>query len=99
MAQRRSKLKKAVVILSGGLDSLCLGAYLAKKYDKFFNIVELYEIGEYPDNVTELDHLSSEVDNQSLRLSEIADALEDLITMTEKISKYNKDLFTKNYNI
>jgi hypothetical protein len=73
--------------------------YLAKKYDKFFNIVELYEIGEYPDNVTKLDHLSSEIDNQSLRLSEIADALDDLITMTEKISKYNKDLFTKNYNI
>ena len=35
MAQRRSKLKKAVVILSGGLDSLCLGAYLAKKYDLY----------------------------------------------------------------
>jgi 7-cyano-7-deazaguanine synthase len=28
-------LKKAVVILSGGLDSLCLGAYLVKKYDLY----------------------------------------------------------------
>lgn len=35
MVQRRSKLKKAVVILSGGLDSLCLGAHLAKKYDLY----------------------------------------------------------------
>lgn len=26
-------MKKAVVILSGGLDSLCLGAYLSSKYD------------------------------------------------------------------
>jgi 7-cyano-7-deazaguanine synthase len=35
MAQRRSELKKAVVVLSGGLDSLCLGAHLAKKYDLY----------------------------------------------------------------
>lgn len=35
MAQRRSKLKKAVVVISGGLDSLCLGAHLSKKYDLY----------------------------------------------------------------
>ena len=35
MAQKRSKLKKAVVILSGGLDSLCLGSYLSKKYELY----------------------------------------------------------------
>lgn len=35
MAQKRSELKKAVVVLSGGLDSLCLGAYLSKQYDLY----------------------------------------------------------------
>lgn len=35
MAQRRSKLKKAVVICSGGLDSLCLGAHLSKQYELY----------------------------------------------------------------
>lgn len=35
MAQKRSKLKKAVVICSGGLDSLCLGAHLSKQYDLY----------------------------------------------------------------
>jgi 7-cyano-7-deazaguanine synthase len=28
-------MKKAVVILSGGLDSLCLGSYLGRKYDLY----------------------------------------------------------------
>ncbi len=35
MVQKRSELKKAVLIISGGLDSLCLGAYLSKKYDLY----------------------------------------------------------------
>jgi len=35
VAQRRSKLKKAVVICSGGLDSLCLGAHLSKQYELY----------------------------------------------------------------
>lgn len=67
--------------------------YLEKKFGKFFDIVEFYEVGEYPDNVIELDRLSSQIDDLSIKLSEIVDAFEDLITMTEKISRYNKDLF------
>lgn len=35
MVQKRSKLKKAVVICSGGLDSLCLGAHLSKQYELY----------------------------------------------------------------
>ncbi len=67
--------------------------YLAGKFNKFFDIVEMYEFGEYPDNVNELNDLANQLDNQSLRLSELSDAFDDLIYMTKKISEHNEEFF------
>jgi hypothetical protein len=67
--------------------------YLEGKFNKFYNIVEMYEVGEYPDNVRELDDLANQLDNHSMTIYQLSDAFEELINMTEKISRYNQELF------
>lgn len=73
--------------------------YLNSKYNKFYDIVEMYELGEYPDNVNQLYDLGNAIDNLSGRLSDLGDALEAFMDMIEKISKYNAELLTtQNFN-
>jgi hypothetical protein len=67
--------------------------YLENKFNKFYNIVEMYEFDEYPDNVKELDNLSSQLDDQSMTVYKLSDTLEELIEMVEKMSEYNEQLF------
>ena len=67
--------------------------YLESKYNKFYDVVEMYEVGEYPDNVSELDDLANQLDNHSMTVYQLSDAFEELINMTEKISRYNEELF------
>jgi hypothetical protein len=67
--------------------------YLENKYNKFYNIVEMYEVGEYPTNVSELDDLANQLDNHSMTVYQLSDTFEELINMTEKISRYNEELF------
>jgi len=67
--------------------------YLESKFNKFYDIVEMYEIGEHPDNVSELDDLANQLDNHSMTVYQLSDAFEELINMTEKISRYNEELF------
>jgi len=73
-----------------------LGAenYLQKKHTKFFDVVDAYEVGELPDNVRELEKLSDVIDNYYFKISDLAEAFEELINITKKISKNNIDLFT-----
>jgi hypothetical protein len=68
--------------------------YMRKKFNKFFDIVDAYEVGELPDNVRELEKLSDEIDNLSYSLSDLANGFEELINATNSISKNNKHLFT-----
>ena len=67
--------------------------YVQNKFNKFYDIVEMYEIGEHPDNVRVLDDLSNQLDNHSMTLYQLSDSFEELIDMTEKISRYNEELF------
>lgn len=67
--------------------------YLEGKFNKFYNIVEMYEVGEYPDNIRTLDDLANQLDNHSMTVYQLSDAFEELINMTEKISRYNEELF------
>jgi hypothetical protein len=67
--------------------------YLESKFNKFYDIVEMYEVGEYPDNIRTLDDLANQLDNHSMTVYQLADAFEELISMTEKISQYNEELF------
>lgn len=74
--------------------------YLRSKFDKFYNIVEMYySIDEdRPDNVDELDDLSNKIDDLSYRLADLEEGLEAFIDMIGRLSKYNEELF-KTQNI
>jgi len=66
--------------------------YISGKYDKFYDIVEAYEVGEYPDNVETLYDLSNKLDKQKDSLSDLSETFNTLIDATEWLAKYNKDI-------
>lgn len=41
---------------------------IESKFDKYYNIVDLYEIGEYPDNVRDLEKISDGLDDLSMNM-------------------------------
>jgi acyl carrier protein phosphodiesterase len=66
--------------------------YISGKFDKFYDIVETYEVGEYPDNVSKLYDLSNKLDSQKDSLSDLSETFNTLIDATEWLAKYNKDV-------
>jgi hypothetical protein len=58
-----------------------------KKFGKFYDIVEMYEIGEYPDNIRQLDALASKIDNKNLDIYYLKDALRNILDVRDDISK------------
>jgi hypothetical protein len=67
--------------------------YITRKYEKYYDIVEAYEVGEYPDNVSKLYDLSNKLDNQKESLSDLAETFNTLIDSTKWLGKYNKEIF------
>lgn len=57
------------------------------KNEKFYDVVELYEIGEYPDNIKRLDELFNKIDNKNLDLYYSKDALRSIIDASDEIRK------------
>ena len=64
------------------------------KFNKYFDVVELYDWSERPDNVSKLDKLVTDLDNHTMTISEIYEIFDDLIRATERVAKYNQDLFS-----
>lgn len=58
-----------------------------KKFGKFYDIVEMYEIGEYPDNIRQLDALASKIDNKNLDIYYLKDSLRNILDARDDISK------------
>lgn len=57
------------------------------KNTKFYNIIEMYEIGEYPNNVKRLDELFSKIDHRNLDIYYLKDATTNILDVCETISK------------
>ncbi len=67
--------------------------YITRKYEKYYDIVETYEVGEYPDNVSKLYDLSNKLDNQKESLSDLTETFNTLIDAAKWLGKYNKEIF------
>jgi hypothetical protein len=56
-----------------------------KRNGKYYDVANSYNFNEQPDNVSKLDLLSSEIDNELIDLGYIEDIYEDLIEIVEKL--------------
>jgi hypothetical protein len=65
---------------------------LEKAYNKFYDIVEMYDSIDRPDNVKKLDDLASDIDHLSLDVYYLMGALENVIEAGEDL---NKQYFNK----
>jgi archaellum component FlaC len=61
-----------------------------QKYDKYFNIVDTFDLGNYPDNVKRLEAISNQLDNLSMSLGDISDALDGLLDSAKYLSKHKQ---------
>lgn len=62
-------------------------------FNKYYDIVEMYDWMDRPDNVTELDKVNQEIDTIQNDLYRVADSLEEIIDYTKKmksVSPYNE---------
>lgn len=62
-------------------------------FNKYYDIVEMYDWMDRPDNVTELDKVNQQLDTVQNDLYRLADSLEEIIDYTKKlknISPYNE---------
>lgn len=57
------------------------------RYERYYNIVEKYEVGEYPENVRRLDEIINQYDNLIMDISEVIDAAQCIIDSAEYLSK------------
>lgn len=62
-------------------------------FNKYYDIVEMYDWMNRPDNVTQLDKVNQEIDTIQNDLYRLADSLEEIIDYTKKmksVSPYNE---------
>jgi len=64
------------------------------KYNKFYDIVEVYDFMDRPDNISKLEDFATDLDNHVMSMSEFLDLFEEIIRTTERLARNNKDILT-----
>lgn len=59
--------------------------FLNNKAQKYYKIVEMYDVADYPDNIYKLDDLVTKLDNINDDFYLLAEALEHIIEATNKL--------------
>ena len=59
---------------------------IKKKTDTYYDIVNMYETGEYPDNVSELDRVNDTLDSLGDDISKLYYALEDILMAVSELT-------------
>ena len=57
------------------------------KYDRYYQIIDTFEVGEYPPNVTEFSRSVDEIDSMMSSYDNLLDALKDIISNSDYISR------------
>ena len=65
---------------------------LNERMEFYFDVVNMYEVGEYPDNLKRLDDIGTEIDNLQMDIGDVKDAFECLMDSSKYLIKLtNKD--------
>jgi hypothetical protein len=67
-------------------------SFLDTKAQKYYNVVKMYDITDYPDNVSKLDNLTTDLDNINDDLYLLEDTLDNIV---EAVKKLKGQYFTK----
>jgi hypothetical protein len=67
-------------------------SFLNTKAQKYYNVVEMYDVADYPDNISKLDDLVTDLDNINNDLSLLEDTLNSI---AEAVEKLKGQYFTK----
>ena len=59
-----------------------------EKNNTYYNVVESYELGEYPNNVKRLEALFNQIDNKNLNVYNLMDALDHLLEAGKELSEF-----------
>jgi uncharacterized coiled-coil DUF342 family protein len=60
-------------------------SFLNTKAQKYYNVVEMYDVAYYPDNISKLDNLTTNLDNINDDLSLLEDTVDNIIEAVEKL--------------
>jgi hypothetical protein len=60
---------------------------ISTKYDKYYQILDTFEVGEYPHNVKLFEQSINEIDSLLEKYDDLLDALKDIISNSEYISR------------
>jgi hypothetical protein len=60
-------------------------SFLDTKAQKYYNIVKMYDVADYPNNVSKLDNLTTDLDNINDDLSLLEDTLDNIVEAVEKL--------------
>lgn len=60
---------------------------ISTKYEKYYQILDTFEIGEYPQNVVLFEDSINEIDRIMVKYDDLLDALKDIISNSEYISR------------
>lgn len=59
---------------------------IKKKTDTYYDVINMYETGEYPDNVSELDRVNDTLDSLGDDISKLYYALEDILMAVSELT-------------
>ena len=59
---------------------------IKKKTDTYYDVINMYETGEYPDNVSELDRVNDTLDSLGDDMSKLYYALEDILMAVSELT-------------
>lgn len=56
------------------------------RFNKYYDIVDSYEVGEYPENVMDLEKNSDALDGLSMNMGHVVDAMQDMLDSAKYLS-------------